>query len=327
MAKTSKLPAVLVLALLAGLIAGGLWLAGRPQPLQFQGQLEAEQTAVAPKVPGRVARVLVTEGQTITAGTQLIEMDAPEIAAKAQQAGAVRDAAQALSDKAQTGARKEEVRMAQLNAQRAKIGADLAETSFRRVDGLARDGLIAAQKRDEAEANWRANADLARAADAQYRLALSGARVEDKAAAAAQLRQAGAAVAEVNAALAETQLASPVAGEVTQVNARVGELAPAGVPVVTITDLARVWAVLNVREDLLPRFQKGQRFSAAVPALGLAAAEFEVYALAAQPDFATWRASPGGTHFDARSFEVKARPVKPLAGARPGMSVVITVTP
>jgi HlyD family secretion protein len=324
--KTKKLP-VLALALVAALIALGLWLAGRTRPIQFQGQLEAEQISVAPKVPGRVSQVLVSEGQVISAGTRLIVMDAPEIEAKAQQANAVRDAAQALNDKAQSGARKEEIRMAQMNAQRATIAANLAETSFKRIDGLARDGLIAAQKRDEAEANWRANADLARAAQAQYEMALAGARSEDKAAAAAQLRQAGGAVAEVDAALKESQLASPVAGEVTKVNARVGELSPAGVPVVMVTDLAQCWLVLNVREDLLMRFQKGKKFIAAVPALSLQEVEFEVYALAAQPDFATWRAAPGGTNFDAKTFEIKARPVKPLAGARPGMSVLVSVTP
>jgi HlyD family secretion protein len=324
---TRKILTLLALLAVAALIAYGLVQAGKPMPLQFQGQIEADQIAVAPKVTGRVLKVLVVEGQMIAAGAQLIELDAPEIEAKAQQAGAARDAAKAVSDKAQGGARQEEIRMAQLNAQRAKIGADLAETSFKRIDGLARDGLIAAQKRDEAEANWRSNVDLARAADTQYRLALAGARVEDKAAAAAQLRQASGAVAEVGVAQRETQLVSPVAGEVTKVNAKVGELSPAGVPVVTVSNLAVVWAVVNVREDLLPGFQKGQRFTATVPALGLKAVEFEVYALAAQPDFATWRASPGGTTFDAKTFEIKARPVQPLAGARPGMSVVVTAKP
>jgi HlyD family secretion protein len=323
----SKILPVTMLALAAAVIGLGLWLAGRPGAIQFQGQLEAEQISVAPKVPGRVSQVLVREGQVITAGTRLIVMDAPEIEAKAQQANAVRDAAQAVNDKAQSGARKEEIRMAQMNAQRATIAANLAETSFKRIDGLARDGLIAAQKRDEAEANWRANADLARAAQAQYEMALAGARSEDKAAAAAQLRQAGGAVAEVNAALKESQLTSPVAGEVTKLNAKVGELSPAGVPVAVVTDLAQCWLVLNVREDLLTRFQKGKKFTAAVPALSLQEVEFEVYALAAQPDFATWRAAPGGTNFDAKTFEIKARPVKPLAGARPGMSVLVSVAP
>lgn len=316
-----------VLAAVAALIGFGLWQAAKPPPLQFQGQIDAEQISVAPKVTGRVSKVLVTEGQTIVAGDRLIEMDAPEIEAKALQASAIRDAAQAQSDKAHAGARKEEIRMAQLNAQRARIAADLAEKSFKRVDSLARDGLIAAQKRDEAEANWRANADLARAADVQYQLAQAGARVEDKAAAAAQLRQASGAIDEVGVALREAQLLSPVAGEVTKVNARVGELSPAGVPVVTVSNLTTVWAVINVREDLLPGFGKGHRFNAAVPALGLKDVEFEVYSLAAQPDFATWRASPGGTTFDARTFEIKARPLKTLAGARPGMSVVVTVKP
>ena len=41
------------------------------------------------------------------------------------------------------------------------------------------------------------------------------------------------------------------------------------------------------------------------------------------PDFATWRATRGGAGFDVRTFEVRARPARPIAGARPGMSVLV----
>ncbi|MHC5791853.1 hypothetical protein ACYT6H_09695, partial [Streptococcus pyogenes] len=79
--------------------------------------------------------------------------------------------------------------MARLNWQRAQTAADLAQTSLRRIENLAREGLVAAQKRDEAEANYRASRDQALAAKAQYDLARAGARSEDQAAAQAQVRQ------------------------------------------------------------------------------------------------------------------------------------------
>lgn len=213
--------------------------------------------------------------------------------------------------------------MARLNWQRAQAAADLAEKSFHRVEGLARDGLIAAQKRDEAEANHKAARDLALAARAQYDMARAGARDEDKAAAAAQARQVAGVVAEVQAAQAETRLPSPVAGEVAKVMARPGELSPQGVAVVTVVDLSDQWVVLNVREDKLARFAVGSEFDATLPALPDRPVRFKVYQTSVLPDFATWRATRAGQGFDVRTFEVRARPSAPIDGARPGMSVLV----
>lgn len=154
-------------------------------------------------------------------------------------------------------------------------------------------------------------------------MAASGARQEDRSAAQAQARQVQGVVAEVEAARAETELRSPVGGEVVQVLARQGELSPQGVAVVTVVDLADQWVVLNVREDQLARFAQGSRFTGRLPGLDNREAGFEVYYLGVLPDFATWRATRAGQGFDARTFEVRARPQQPIAGARPGMSVVV----
>lgn len=309
--------------LLIGFIGYGFWRAAQPAPDVFQGQMEATETDVAPKVTARIAEVLVKEGDPISAGTLLLRTDSPEVAAKLQQATAAQQAAQAVAEKASNGARPQEVEMARLTWQRAQAAADLAETSLRRVDNLAKEGLVSAQKRDEAEANFKASRDQALAAKAQYDMARAGARPEDKAAASAQARQVAGVVAEVEAAKAETELRSPVAGEVAKVLAKVGELSPQGVAVVTVVNLKDQWVVLNVREDKLQRFAVGSEFDATLPALGQRAARFKVYYSAPLPDFATWRATRAGQGFDARTFEVRARPQAPIEGARPGMSVII----
>ena len=285
--------------------------------------MEAQETDLAPKVTARIAEVLVKEGDQIAAGALLVRTDSPELAAKLAQATAGQQAAQAVADKAQRGARPQELEMARLQWQRAQSAADLAQSSFKRVDGLARDGLVAAQKRDEAEANFKTSRDQALTARAQYELTRSGARSEDIAAANAQARQVAGVLAEVEAARAETELKSPVAGEVAKVLAKVGELSPQGVAVVTVVDLKDQWVVLNVREDHLQRFAKDAEFDAVLPALGNKSVRFKVFYSAALPDFATWRATRAGQGFDARTFEVKARPAAPIAGARPGMSVLV----
>jgi HlyD family secretion protein len=291
--------------------------------------MEARETDIAAKVPGRIAQVLVTEGDRVQVGTPLIRMDSPEVNAKLAQASAAQEAAQAVASKADHGARPQEVEMARMNWQRAQAASELAASSYRRVEGLAKEGLVAAQKLDEADANYKASRDGAIAAKAQYDMARQGARPEDKAAANAQARQVAGVVAEVEAAKAETELKSPVAGEVVKVLAKAGELSPQGVAVVSVVDLQDQWVVLNVREDKLQRFAVGAEFDAVLPAFvgqdktPAPSVRFKVFYSAALPDFATWRATRGGQGFDARTFEVRARPLTPIAGARPGMSVLV----
>ncbi|MFM2324323.1 MAG: hypothetical protein RL244_1202 [Pseudomonadota bacterium] len=325
MQTTTLRKTVLALALLAvaGTIGYGLWRAAAPPPVVLQGQMEAQETDVAPKVAGRIGQVLVQEGQQVRSGDALIRMDSPEIEAKVAQAQAARDAASAVARKAANGARPQEVEMARANWQRAQAAADLASKSWQRVDRLAREGLVAAQKRDEAYANFVAARDQARAARAQYDLALSGARAEDRAAANAQERQVAAVVAEARVAQSEAALASPVAGEVAKVYAKVGEIAPQGVPVVTVVDLNDQWLVLNVREDRVQRFAIGSQFEGSIPALKQDKVTFKVTASSVLPDFATWRATRSDQGFDMRTFEIKARPLQPVAGVRPGMSVLV----
>ena len=305
------------------LLGYGLWRASQPAPEVFQGQMEAHETDIAPKVTARIAEVLVQEGEQVAVGSTLMRTHSPEVAAKLAQATGAQQAAQALSDKAQNGARPQEIEMARLQWQRAQSAADLAQVSFKRVDGLAKDGLVADQKRDEAYANFTTSRDQALAAKAQYDLARAGARAEDKAAASAQVQQVTGVLAEVQAAQDETELKSPVAGEVAKVLAKVGELSAQGVAVVTVVDLNDQWVVLNVREDRLQRFAKGAEFDALLPALDNQRVRFKVFYTAVLPDFATWRATRAGQGFDARTFEVKARPLAPIPGARPGMSVLV----
>lgn len=315
----------LIIALAAGLGIYALWQAGRgPEQASIQGMMEAQETDIAPKLTGRIAELRVQEGQAIAKGELLLRIASPEVQAKLAQASNAEAAASAVALKAHNGARPQEIRMARANYERAQAGAELAKKSHERVESLHRDGLVATQKRDEAEANWRASDRLAEAAKAQWELAQAGARAEDQAAASAQARQVAGLVQEVEAARAETELKSPVAGTVAKLLAKVGELSPAGVPVVTVVDLADQWAVFNVREDQLARFAIGAEFEARLPALPeQPRLRFKVTASKVLPDFATWRATRGNQGYDLRTFEVKARPLQPIQGARPGMSVLL----
>ncbi|WP_165725757.1 efflux RND transporter periplasmic adaptor subunit [Pseudoalteromonas sp. SA25] len=296
-----------------------------PLPLVFQGQVEAREIDVAAKVTGRIHQVLVREGDNVLTGDALFELESPEIAAKMAQATASRDAAFAMSNKADNGTREEEVRMAESAWARANSAAELAQKTFERFDSLYKEGLISEQQHDEAQTKQKVAHDAEKAAKAQYDMTLNGTRVEDKAAAKAVVAQAKGAIDEVSAYSAETHLTAPISGEIVQVLVDPGELAPAGFPVITIVDLSDSWVVLNVREDHLVNFKIGAKLMAKVPALGDQKIALSVYYIAPQADFATWRATRYSSGYDVKTFEIRMRPNEQIDGLRPGMSVLLSI--
>lgn len=339
-AKANKSAAIkkallLLFVLLAlGVIAYGLYKSNQnsePDVITLQGQMQMQQTSIAAKVPGRIAQIMVTEGDEVTVGQQLIEMDSPEINAKINQAEAGKQMAQSQLDKAENGARPQEIAQAKAAWQANKAASDLAENTYQRVNRLYEEGLMARQKRDEAYAQYLANEDKTEAARLQYDLAMEGARSEDKSAATAQVAQVDAQLDEALAAKKEANLKSPIAGIVDNVIVSAGEVIGQGVPLLTLVNTNDQWVVLNVTETYLNQFAIGQQFTGTIPALSSAdkpySKQFTVYATSTLSDFATWRPTNNDDGFDVRTFEVKARPSKPDARIRSGMSVIVRINP
>ncbi len=312
---------ILIGLVLAIVVVLGLWLAWRTPAEQLQGMADADTINVAAKITARLAELKVREGDRVKAGQVLFVLDSPEVAAKEEQAHGALEAARAVADKADEGARSEDIRAAQANWKRAEAGATLADATYQRVQNLFNEGVMTRQKRDEALAQARSSRELANAARAQYDQALAGARDQDKRAAQGQVRQAQGAVAEVNAARDEVNGRAPVAGEINKRMSDIGELVPAGYPVFTLVDIDRMWVSVNLRESQMRGLKVGTRLRGTVPALDRDA-EFEVYFINPAGDYATWRATRQSSGYDVRSFEIRLRPVAPVEGFRPGMSVL-----
>jgi HlyD family secretion protein len=295
----------------------------RPAARPLQGQIEATEVNVTAKVPGRVATLEVREGQRVTKGQLVATVTSPELEAKLAQAEAAREGAVATLDKAKNGAREEEIRAARSGWERARHAAELAEKTFHRLDRLQADGVVPMQRRDEAEAAFKTARDAEDAAKATLDMAVNGARAEDKEAARTMVARAEGAVAEVKAAQAELKLYAPADGEVVRRNVEEGELVGPGFPLVTIVELADPWLTVHLREDQLAGIAVGQTLAASVPAISARPLDWRVDSLAAQADFATFRATSAQSGFDVKTFELRARPVTPAEGLRPGMSVLI----
>jgi HlyD family secretion protein len=291
-------------------------------PEIIQGQVEVSEYRVSSKVPGRIQEIRVKEGDFVRAGDTLAILDAPEVRAKMQQAQGAEGAASALELMARNGARKEQVQGAFQLLQQAKAGLEIAEKSYQRVQRLFDEGVVSAQKRDEAEAVFKASEAQVKAAQSQYDMAVNGARQEEKLAAQAQVDRARGAVQEVSAYIGETVQTAQMDGEVSSIYPKVGELVGTGSPIMTISMMDDMWGTFNVREDQLKDLQVGKEFEAFVPAFNKKI-KMKVYHMKDQGSYAVWKATKASGQYDLKTFEVKARPVEKMEGLRPGMSLVI----
>ena len=295
----------------------------RKGPEIIQGQAEVDEYRVSSKVPGRILEFRVKEGQTVQAGDTLAILEAPDIAAKMEQARAAEAAAQAQNEKAIKGARQEQIQAAYEMWQKAQAGVDIAEKSYKRVKNLFEQGVMPAQKLDEVTAQRNAAIATEKAAKAQYTMAKNGAEREDKMAAAALVERAKGAVAEVESYVKETFLIAQAAGEVSEIFPKVGELVGTGAPIMNIAILKDMWVTFNVREDLLKNLTMGAEFEAIVPALDNKAIKLKVDYMKDLGTYAAWKATKTTGQFDLKTFEVRARPMEIVEGLRPGMSVII----
>ena len=291
-------------------------------PEIMQGQVEVTEYRVSSKVPGRILELRVKEGDYVKVGDTLAILDAPEVRAKMEQAQSAQSAAAALELKAQNGARKEQIQGAYSVLQQATAGFEIAEKSYNRVQRLFDEGVMSAQKRDEAYANYKAMEAQMKAAQSQYDMAVNGARMEDKMAASAQVGRAKGAVNEVNSYIHETVQVAQIEGEVSDIYPKVGELVGTGSPIMSISVMDDMWGTFNVREDELGNLQVGSEFTAFVPAFNKDI-KMKVYYLKDQGSYAVWKATKANGQYDLKTFEVKARPVEKLEGLRPGMSLII----
>lgn len=288
----------------------------------IQGEVEVSEYRVSSKLPGRIAEICVTEGDFVHKGDTLAILDVPEVEAQKRAAEATQDAAKAVSDMADNGARKEQIQAAYQLWQQAVAASDIAEKTYKRLQNLYNEGVISAQKRDEAFAAYKATQAQVLAAKSQYDMAKSGARNEERKAASDQANAAKNATDVVKSLLRETVQIATADGEVSEIFPKVGELVGLGSPIMSISEMNDMWGTFNIREDKLNGMKVGDTFKAYCPAFDKEI-EMKVYHIKDQGSFAVWKATKTNGQYDIKTFEVKARPSKPVEGLRPGMTLII----
>ncbi len=309
---------VVLLIVAAMAIVGFLFIKQGPDTVQGMG--DATELRIAGKMPGRVVEIFVEEGQKVKKGDTLVRIHSSLVEAKMEQAEAMETVANATNRKVDAGTRTQIVSAARDLWEQAKAASTIARKTYNRMENLFREGVISEQKRDEAKAAYDAATAGEAAAKSQYELAVAGAQKEDKEAAAAMVTVAKGGVKEVDALLEDQYLVAPQDGEITVIYPNVSELVATGAPLMTL-QTSDHWAVFNVRETLLKDIRTGSKLRVYIPALDKETT-LTVFYIKDLGTYANWQATKSTGDFDARTFQIKARPEKPIDGFRPGMSVI-----
>lgn len=309
---------ILVVVILAVV---GFLLIDKPKEV-IQGQVEATAIKVSGKLPGRVEVFYVREGDSVKEGDTLVHIHSSVVEAKLQQAQAMTTAAKAQNRKVDAGARTQIIQSARDLWLQAQAAREIAQKTYNRMESLYAQGVVSAQKRDEAQAAYKAAQAAEDAAWNQYNLAQSGAQQEDKQSSAAMVTAAQGGEKEVEAILQDQYLLSPCNGIVDEIYPQQGELVALGAPIMSVLRGDDRWITFNVREELLRDLPLGKEIDVVIPALGEMETKAQVYYVRDMGDYAVWRATKATGEWDSRTFKIKARSLEQLPNLRPGMSVI-----
>ena len=319
--KVARTPAIIVTIVICAVVGLSLWYLVQPQPLIIQGEADATRIDIAARIDGRVGQRPVERGDNVTAGQLLFEIDNPELVAKLHEAEAGLSLASAQLANIQAGTRAEVIAQRKAAVDTAMANLTLAQRTYDRVKELAGSGNAPIQRLDENIDSLQVAQRTLDQAKSAYDEAVNGYTAEQHAIARASVVTAQASIDTIQAQVNELLVKAPIAAQVYQIGAELGEYVSPGVPLLSLVDLNDIWLRFDLREDLAKGLKVGDRFQMRVPALGDKSITAEIKVIAPKGEYAGWRATRATGDFDLRTFEIRAYPVTPIPELRPGMSV------
>jgi len=250
--------------LLGAVAALGVWLywennQTEPGTLRLSGHIEATETDLGFKVPGKIAAIHFEEGEEVQAGEVVAELESQDLRRELDAARARLAAARANLTKLEAGYRPQEVREAQAAVAQARADYDDKAKDYRRMQNLFERRVVPASTRDKAEAAYLMAQESLRRAQENYDLLKAGYRQEDIDAARAELSQAQASLELAETRLGYATISSPVTGVVLARPMEPGQVAAVGATVLTLGDLDHAYFEGYIPETDLARVHYKQK--------------------------------------------------------------------
>jgi len=226
----------------------------QPVSVSASGSVEANVTALtAFLVGGRVARVLVEEGQYVKKGQVLAELDRADYQNAFDAAAGQASAAAATALQAKNGLRAQELEQARIEFERSQDEYQRQKYLFDRLS-------LAPNDFHKIEAVYLASQQ-------RYNMAREGARSEERAAANGQALAARAQMNEAKKHLADCQLRAPISGFIGMRKVNVGDTVAPGNPVFSVLDLDLVKVQVGIPEAEIGKVHDGGRAAVSIPSL------------------------------------------------------------
>ena len=263
---TKKNLLLAAVAILIGLVGWGAWTLTRPNGpgegfVSGNGRIEATEIDLATKYAGRVVDIFAQEGDFVTAGQVLAQMqidvlNAQRDEARAQQQQAINAVASA---EAQVKVRESDLAVAQAVVVQRESDLDNAKRRLSRSQTLSREGAASIQQLDDDQAAVR-NAEAALAAAKAQAAAVQSAITAAKAqvtGARSTVAALSATIARVEADIADSQLKAPLDGRVQYRIAQPGEVLGGGGKVLNMVDLSDVYMTFFLPETVAGKVALG----------------------------------------------------------------------
>lgn len=275
----------------------------------FMGKIEREEISVVTKVPGKIERLLVQEGDVVSKGDTLAILEIPEVDAKEAQALGALEAANAQYNMAVRGATKGQLTQLQAKVDGLEEQYLFAEKSLGRLSNLLQDSLIPQQQYDEVYAKYQGAKNQYLAALAEIEEVKGGARQEQQIMALGQKSRAEGAVSEVRVAARERYLIAPQDMSIETVNLKTGELALAGYPIFNGYIKASVYFRFTVPENDMAGLENGRDVSIRIGYKDNETVEGRISAVRALSSYANIATAYPDFDNQQALFEVKVAPL------------------
>jgi multidrug resistance efflux pump len=213
-----------------------------PNTSSVSGTIEADEVHVGSRYGGRVQKLSTQEGDSLTNGQIIAELDAAELPAR-------RDRMAAQLAELEAGPRKEEIAAAKADWEAQLADLDLAHTNAARSLDLFARNTISATERDQTVSRANLLEKTAAAAKSRYDLLLAGTRPEE-------ILQMRAELAELDTQLSEMKVSAPSACVLEVLSVKVGDVLAPNQPVATLI-LPHIWVRVYVPETWLARIKVG----------------------------------------------------------------------
>ena len=230
---------------------------GAPEVPVYNGYLEADYVYVAPLTAGRITRIAADEGDRVTAGEVLVELESATQKAAVQAAEAGVAQAKANLTNLETGSRSAEIAVIRATLKKAEADRALAAASYVRTQHLLDQGQVSAARADQDKATLDSAVAQVEQLTAQLDVAQLPARDAQRLAAEAALAMAEAQADAARIGLADRSLSAPVAGVLDRRFYDAGEVAASGAAVLSIFQPDRIKVIFFLPEGERASFAPG----------------------------------------------------------------------